>query len=107
MCGKDKANLGYITQKTGKSFKENPRHNVDDYFAVVWTDRTGSLKRPFPDLFPIIIGLGYLDAGNGLPKINGKENLTVGDFVVVPGNDDLILSDKRNGGLSLFVILRL
>lgn len=104
---KDKANQEYITQKTGKSFKESPRDNVDDYFAVVWTQVTGPLKRPFPDKILVIIGLEYLNADNGLPIIPGKAYLAHGDFAVLSGDDDLILSDKGGGGLCLLVVLRM
>lgn len=95
-----------MSSQTGKRFKDDPSKNVFRSFSVVWTETSGTLAKPFPGKYLVIIGLEYIDKNNGLPDFKEKKYLDHGDFVLVPGDDDMILS-KQGGGIALFIILDL
>ncbi|OJD23489.1 hypothetical protein ACJ73_05163 [Blastomyces percursus] len=101
---KDKANLEYVSRQIGKPFKSDPLENVIEYYAIVWTDRSGKLEEPFPGKHLVIIGLDYVDENNGLPVFKHTKSLDHGEYIVISGDDDMIMSDK-GGGISLFVVL--
>ncbi|QSS58499.1 hypothetical protein I7I51_07926 [Histoplasma capsulatum] len=101
---KDEANLEYISRKTSKPFKSDPSKNVVEAYAIVWTDKSGILERPFPGKHLVIMGLEYVDENNGLPRFQDKQKLDHGEFILVSGDDNMILSDK-GGGISLLIVL--
>ncbi|OJJ78568.1 uncharacterized protein ASPGLDRAFT_138617 [Aspergillus glaucus CBS 516.65] len=97
--------LDAVTQKTGKSFKENPRENISDAYPILWADRplaTGVLQTPFPGKTLVIIALEDLDDQNGLPTNITK--ISCGSFAVHSGDEDLKFK-KQGGGLAFFVLL--
>ncbi|PGG95825.1 hypothetical protein AJ80_09907 [Polytolypa hystricis UAMH7299] len=102
---KDKANLEYTSLQTGKQFKSDPWKNVVESYAIVWTDMKGRIPPPYPGRHLVIMGLDYMDENNGLPNLPDKEYLDHGEYVVISGDDEMILSDKGGGGLSLFIVL--
>ncbi|OJD11858.1 hypothetical protein AJ78_07457 [Emergomyces pasteurianus Ep9510] len=51
-----------------KSFKSDLFKNVVKVYAIVWTDKSDILKRPFPDKHLVIMGLEYVDENNSLPR---------------------------------------
>lgn len=101
---KDKTAIDYVFHSTGKRFKANPRDNVVESYAVVWTDKGGKLPKPFPGKYLVIIGLEYVDRNNGLPYLEEKKALNHGEFVLVSGDDDFMF-DNQGGGISLLVVL--
>ncbi|OJD23216.1 hypothetical protein ACJ73_05426 [Blastomyces percursus] len=100
----DQTNLEYVSRQIGKPFKSDPLENVVEYYAIVWTDRSGKLEEPFPGKHLVIIGLDYVDENNGLPVFKDTKSLDHGEYIVISGDDDMVMSDK-GGGISLFVVL--
>ncbi|OJD11769.1 hypothetical protein ACJ73_09473 [Blastomyces percursus] len=107
----DRTNLDRVTEQTRLRFEENPLNNVAEKYAIVWTQNWGKVERPFPGKHIVIIALDHLGADNGLPFSKDKDGNTVthlncGEFLVVSGDDTMILGNK-GGGISLFIILNL
>lgn len=94
-----------ISDETGIPFDDNPWNTVADYYPVVWTKRAGRLDPPFPTNRLVIVGLDYVDQNNGFPNIN-KGSLSPGEFIVVPHNKEVQLTEG-SGGTSLFILLKL
>ncbi|PIG81831.1 hypothetical protein AARAC_011566 [Aspergillus arachidicola] len=103
---KDQGNLDYVSGVTGGTFRDNPLENVVESFAIVWTKNSGTIERPFPGKYLLIVGLEYVDQNNGLPILEETTSLDHGEYVLVSGDKDLKLNDK-GGGISLFIILDL
>lgn len=103
---KDKANLESVTETTSRSFKADPEKNVVEAYPIIWTERSGTLKRPFPKQHLVILALDDLHQNNGLPLIEGVETLASGDYVVLSGDKDMRFNGK-GGGLAFFILLSL
>ncbi|KAM5487518.1 hypothetical protein MaudMau93_004603 [Microsporum audouinii] len=106
---RDRANLDRVSEQTGTRFAEDPFNNLVQKFAIVWTQKTAKLERPFPGKYLVILALDRLDSDNGLPILQDKSGLPVGSldpggFVVISGDDTIILGDG-SGGITLFIIL--
>ncbi|KAL4888233.1 hypothetical protein BDV59DRAFT_147370 [Aspergillus ambiguus] len=99
----DEEILRNVSRETGIFFGANPSHKVVDFYPIVWTRRNGTVRSPFPGKVLVIIGLEYVDQNNGLPKLR-KSALFPGDYISVPGDMEIQLSDG-GGGTSLFVLL--
>jgi hypothetical protein len=54
----------------------------------------------------VIIGLEYVDENNGLPRLAAKAALCPGEYVLIPGAENIQLSNG-GGGVSLFVLLNM
>lgn len=101
----DKENLDFVTQKTGKSFDDDPRKHISDAYPIIWADRplaTGVLHTPFPGKILVIIALEDLNDQNGLPSNIGQ--IPCGGFAVHSGDEDMKFK-KQGGGLAFFILL--
>ncbi|KAL3439700.1 hypothetical protein BJX65DRAFT_300932 [Aspergillus insuetus] len=95
-----------VSNATGISFGAEPWRKVSDYYPIVWTRKTGTLESPFPGKVLVIIGLEYVDENNGLPRLAAKAALYPGEYVLIPGAENIQLSNG-GGGVSLFVLLNM
>lgn len=101
----EEGSLDAVTQKTRKSFKENPRENIPNAYPILWADRplvTGVLQTPFPGKTLVIIALEDLDNQNSLPT--NITRIPCGSFAVHSGDEDFEFK-KQGGGLAFFVLL--
>ena len=106
----DLSNIKYVEESTGKKFqsKEEAQLSLYSSYPVIFTNTPshGSLPRPFPRQYLVMIALGSLHSGNGLPtNVNAKE-LSSGQYVVINGNEVMRFSGKGSG-MALFLILDL
>jgi hypothetical protein len=76
-----------------------------DTFPVVFTNTPGSgfLPGPFPNKYLVIMAIGGLDRDNGAAT-TGREKLESGEYVVLPGHQQLWFNAK-GGGVAVFVVV--
>ena len=102
----DTSRLEDVTRKTGRSFKTDPLENVTESHVIMWTGRNGSLPKPFPGHYLIIVALEPLNRGNGLPVIPRIDALDVGGHLLLHGGEDIHFNGK-DGGMAFLMVLRL
>ena len=102
---KDSTNLKSVADVTGKSFKADPKENVAAAYPIVWTEKAGTLPRPFPNQYLIIIALDDLNQENGLPTVEGRGTLACGRDILLLGDKDMKFNAK-GGGLAFFILLK-
>ncbi len=102
----DKKNLECVASVTGKSFKADPKANVVQAYPIIWTEKAGTLPKPFPSQHLVIIALEDLSQHNGLPMVEGGGMLTCGRSIVLSGDKDMRFN-AQGGGLAFFIVLKL
>lgn len=71
---------------------------------LVWTERAGYMKAPYPNNWIVLIALERLDLQNGLPVLEGCSKLECGEYAILSGDEDMRLGDK-GGGLAFLMRL--
>lgn len=106
----DPSNIKKVEERTRRKFKftEEPQLSLYASYPVVFTNTPsrGSLPPPFPGQYLVIIALGNLHPGNGLPTNVNSKGLSSGQDVLIDGSDAMQFSGK-GGGIALFLILDL
>lgn len=107
---KNPSNIKKVEELVGKKFRSPQKPELSLYasYPVAFTNTlspiTGSF--PFPGRYLVIVALGDLHLGNGLPKNADAEALSSGEWVVIDGNESISFSGK-GGGIAQLQILDL
>ncbi|KAL6712962.1 hypothetical protein ACLMJK_009517 [Lecanora helva] len=100
---KNDKDLNRVEAKTQLRLRSTPEKHIAEEYVIVWTEKAGILKSPFPDRHLVIIALEDLNQDNGMPENEGP--LSCGESLVLPGDRDLSFNGN-GGGLAFFMLLK-
>lgn len=99
-----------VEKRTGKRFKstQQPKQSLHSSYPVAFTHtpRRSPLPQPFPGQYLVIVALGDLRTGNGLPQDLDVAAISSGEWVVIDGSKDMSFGGT-GGGMAVFIVLDL